>query len=104
MHCARADMAKCMQEIIVSRKFYKELHGTMGQCLAKSPFCVVFQVLKLFDFRELQRASIKWSLRILNWTIHHSLVGTEFIISHTFQSKRYFSFACPGKFEKVSQG
>ena len=30
------------------------------------------------------------------------LLGTEFIISHSFQCKRYFSFACPGKFDKVS--
>ena len=30
------------------------------------------------------------------------LLGTEFIISHTFQCERYISFACPGKFDKVS--
>ena len=32
------------------------------------------------------------------------LLGTAFIISHTFQCERFFSFDCPGKFEKVSQG
>ena len=32
------------------------------------------------------------------------LLGTEFIISHTFQRERYFSLARPGKFDKVSQG
>ena len=30
------------------------------------------------------------------------LLGTEFIISHIFQCEHYFSFACPGKFDKVS--
>ena len=30
------------------------------------------------------------------------LLGTEFIICHTFQCERYFSFACPGKFDNVS--
>ena len=36
--------------------------------------------------------------------VDYLLLGTEFIISDTFQCKRYCSFACPGKFEKVSQG
>ena len=31
-----------------------------------------FQIFLIF--RELQRASIKWSLRILNWTIHHKVI------------------------------
>ena len=30
------------------------------------------------------------------------LLGTEFIISHTFQCEHYFSFACPEKLDKVS--
>ena len=30
------------------------------------------------------------------------LLGTEFIISHTFQCERYFSFACPGSITKVN--
>ena len=29
------------------------------------------------------------------------LKGTEFIISHTFQFERYFSFACPVKFDSI---
>ena len=33
-----------------------------------------------------------------------NLEGSEFIISHTVQCERYFSFACHKKFEKVSQG
>ena len=48
------------------------VHIYMGQCPAISPFWLVFQVFKFF------------------------LLCTEFIISHTFQCKRYFSFACPG--------
>ena len=32
------------------------------------------------------------------------LLGTEFILSHTFQCERYFSFACPGNFEKYHKG
>ena len=32
------------------------------------------------------------------WAIHQ---GTEFIISHTFQFERYFSFACPVKFDSI---
>ena len=41
-------------------------------------------------FRELQRVSIKWSLRILNWTIHYKVsFSTEVIISHTFQCESY---------------
>ena len=29
------------------------------------------------------------------------LLGTVFIISHTFQCEHYFYFACPVKFDKV---
>ena len=32
------------------------------------------------------------------------LLGTEFLINHTFQCERYSSFACPGNFDKVSKG
>ena len=33
-----------------------------------------------------------------------TLFGTEFIISHTFQCERYFSFACPVKFDSCIIG
>ena len=50
-------------------------------------------------FRELQRVSSKWSfthgLSIIK------LQGTEFIISHTLQFERYFSFAFPVKFDSI---
>ena len=35
------------------------------------------------------------------WAIHHKVIGTEFIISHTFQFERYFCFACPVKFDSI---
>ena len=75
----------------------------MRQCPAKSSFWEVFKFSNFFDFRELQRASIKWSLCILNRTIIIKLLGTDFIISHTFQCEHYFSFACPGKVESITR-
>ena len=49
-----------------------------------------FQFHFFFIFCEVLRTFIKWSLHILNWTIHHKVVGTEFIISlHTFQCEDY---------------
>ena len=51
-----------------------------------------YQVFKFLIFHELQRASII------------KLLGTEFIISHTLQCERYFSFACPGKLKTYHMG
>ena len=59
----------------------------MGQC--PSPFWIVFQVSNFFIFRELQM--VLTHPKLLSIT---KLLGAEFIISHTFQSERYFSFAC----------
>ena len=63
----------------------------MGQCPAESPFCLVFQVFNFFLFylntHELLSNGPYASSIGLFLT---KLLGTEFIISHTFQCERYF--------------
>ena len=38
------------------------------------PFGYFFKFSNFLIFHELQRASIKWFLRILNWTIPHKVI------------------------------
>ena len=91
----------CLNRVIWYANTISSIWDSVQQNHSSGQF---FKFSNFFIFRELQRTSIKWSLRILNWTIHHKVIRPEFIISHAFQCKRYFSFACPGKFDKVSQG
>ena len=70
----------------------------MGQCPAKSPFWNFFIAM---NSKELLSNDPYVSYIGLSFI---KLLGTELIISHTFQCKRYFSFACPGKFDKYHKG
>ena len=78
--------------VLIIKLTHREFRQNSGIVSSKSPFRAVFQVFKFLIFHELQRASII------------KLLGTEFIISHTLQCERYFSFACPGKLKTYHMG
>ena len=46
----------------------------MGRVQQNHPSGYFFKFSNCFIFCELQRVSIKWSSRILNWTIHHKFI------------------------------
>ena len=48
------------------------IYGTVSSKITLLGSFSSFQIF--FIFRELQRASIKWSLRILIWTIYHKVI------------------------------
>ena len=70
----------------------------MGHCSSKITLLSKFSSFQIFRFsvnsKELLSNGLYASKIGLSIIV---LSGTEFIISHTFQCKRYFSFACPRK-------
>ena len=76
------------------------LYGTVSMEQNHPSAWVVF---KFLIFRELQELLTAVLICILNWTIRHKVIRhCIYNYSHTFQCECYISFACPGKFEKVS--
>ena len=70
----------------------------MGQCPANSPYWVVFKFLNLFSVNSKELLSNGPYASIIGLSII-KLLGTELIVSRTFQCEHNLSFACPGKFD-----
>ena len=63
---------------------------------------IIFQVFKEFHFPWTPKSLYQIALTHpkLDSVSIIKLLGTKFIISHTFVCKRFLFFACPGKFDK----